>query len=181
MIATNKTVIDKEKSFKDLVNRTRKQHLYKSGLIPLIFIGSIIILISGFESSDEDSIAVGIAALIIGLIYVIYNLITFLRIPKKVYKQNKIVCDYGMTYEYKFKEHSIIVTCIQFDKTNKLEYKYDSVKKILEYDDRYEIVLKENYILFIYKNGFDKDMEQFFIKNLSINKKKIKDKTKKKD
>lgn len=181
MIATNKTVIDKEKSFKDLVNRTRKQHLYKSILIPLIFIGGIIILVNGLKNYDEDSIATGIAGLIIGLIYVIYNLITFLRIPKKVYKQNKIVCDYGMTYEYKFKEHSIMVSCIQFDKTNKLEYKYDSIKKVVEFDDRYEIVLKENFILFIYKNGFDKDMEQFFIKNLSINKKKIKDKTKKKD
>ena len=181
MIATNKTIIDKEKSFKDLVNRTRRQHIYKSILIPLIFAGGIIMLISGLNSSEEDSIAAGIAALIIGAIYLIYNLITFLRIPKKVYKQNKIVCDYGMTYEYKFKEHSILVACIQFDKTNKLEYKYDSVKKVVEYDDRYEIVLKEDYILFIYKNGFDNDMEKFFVKNLKLNKKKIKDNRKKKD
>ena len=43
----------------------------------------------------------------------------------------------------------------------------------------YELRLENYEILYVYKTGFEnKKMIEFFIKNLSINKKKIKNKTK---
>ena len=91
-----------------------------------------------------------------------------------MYKQNQEACDAGMIYEYTFKEQSFQVKVISDTKTTKIPYKYDSVKKVLAYENRYEIRLPDNQILFIYKSGFENaKMEEFFLKNLQKNKKKV--------
>ena len=58
---------------------------------------------------------------------------------------------------------------------------YDYGKsKVYEYDDLYELVFDGYEVLYVLKNGFENErMIEFFIKNLTINKKKIKNRMKK--
>ena len=56
----------------------------------------------------------------------------------------------------------------------------DEIKKILEYEDGYELKLSTDQILFVKKDGFSSPrMIEYFVKNLTLNKKKIKSKIKK--
>lgn len=180
MVVYNKTVLDKDEVFTSLVRITRRSQLGKFILSTVILVCGLLILLLGYLRDDASTVTFGYVFFAFSLVYYCLAGIAVLRAPKKVYKQNQEVCDSGMTYEYTFKEQSFQVKVISEGKTTKLPYKYDSVKKVLAHNQFYEIRLPENQVLFVHKSGFESPkMEEFFLKNLQKNKKKIKLKTKK--
>lgn len=174
MVIYNTTVVNKEDTFKSLVKTTRKGLISKYVLAIIILIFGIILLAYGFLTSDTSFTGMGYVFLVFGVAYISLNTYSWIKTPKKVFEVNKEVCQYGMTYEYTFKEQSFQVVAICIDKKTKLPYTYDVVKKIYEYEDLYEFILTERKILYINKNGFEsKKHEELFIKTVQKNKKKI--------
>lgn len=177
MIVYNKTVLEKEKAFASLVKTTRKSQTGKFLLSTVILLCGIGLLVYGYAYDTESYINIGYIFLVFSIVYYGFGLVSFLRVPKLVYKRNQDICDNGMTYNYTFKEQSFQVNASSLGKTTKFFYKYDDLKKVLEYEDCYEFRLADNQILFIYKTGFDSSrMEEFFIRTLEKHKKKIRKK-----
>ncbi len=177
MVVHNKTNLDKEEMLSSLIKTTKKGQLGKFIISTIIFLCAILLIIYGHMAKESNYLMVGYMFLAFSMVYYGIGLFTILRIPKKVLKQNKEAYEQGVIYDYTFKEQSFQVNVISLGKKTKLPYKYNDIKKILEYENRYEFRLSENLVLFIYKNGFDNPkMEEFFLKNLQKNKKKIKNK-----
>lgn len=177
MVVYNKTVIDKEEVLSSLVKITRMGQLSRFILSTIILLCGLPLAIYGHISSDSNYTMVGYVFLAFAVVYYGMSIFTVVQAPKKVYKQNKDICDYGMTYNYVFKEQSFQVQLSSMGKNKKLPYKYSDVKRIYEYEDKYEFRLVENQVLFVYKIGFENERyEDFFRKNLLKNKKKIRNK-----
>ena len=174
MIVNNTTTITKDEAIALLVYETKRTHYRKFVLLSVLFVCGLVILINGLISSVSAYITMGSLFLAICLVYSLMIFVNIKKTTKQVIKNNEEICNNGVTYNYKFKEQSIHVTCLSNNKINKVEYKYDFVKKVTEYKDRYKINLKDHMILFVNKDGFDNKLEEFFIKNLEKNKKKIK-------
>lgn len=177
MIVYNKTVLEKEKAFASLVKTTRKSQTGKFLLSTVILLCGIGLLAYGYAYNNQSYTGIGYVFFVFSLVYYAFSLVSFLRALKLVYKKNQDICDNGITYDYTFKEQSFQVNAASSGKTTKLFYKYEDVKKVLEYKECYEFRLSDNQILFIYKNGFkDAKMEEFFMRNLDKKKKKIRKK-----
>ena len=89
-------------------------------------------------------------------------------------RTNKDIIEYGVTYNYKFREQSIELNVNVNGKKSKGSYQYSEFKKIEEYDDRYILRLKDGDLVYVLKSGFENErMIQFFVKNVSLNKLKI--------
>ncbi|MBE6137559.1 MAG: hypothetical protein E7176_04105 [Erysipelotrichaceae bacterium] len=174
MVVYNKTELNKEEVFASLVRQTRRQQLSKFILSAIVLICGLILTIYGSLNEDSNYAGVGYALLAFGMMYLVLAIITIIKAPKNVSKQNEEILNDAMIYDYTFKEHSFQVNITTGGKITKLPYKYENIKKLYEYENRYELKLTDNLILFIYKNGFTAERaEEFFKKNLSINKKKI--------
>lgn len=175
MVVYNKTNVDKDIMLNSLVKATKRTQLPRLVLSSIILACGIPFVIYGHIANQSDYLAMGYAFIAISVIYYWIAIMAINKAGKNVYEKNKDVVENGIVYNYQFKEQSFNVTVITGNKTNKLPYKYDAVKKIYEFEDRYEFRLKDNQVLFINKSGFEslKHVE-FFLKNLSKNKKKIK-------
>ncbi|MGM9969360.1 MAG: YcxB family protein [Anaeroplasma sp.] len=175
MIATNITEITSEEAIKILCISTRKNYLKKYILSIVLMVCGIPVTLVGYFNDQTFQFTMGTLFIAISIVYTIINSISLVKIPKYVMSQNEDICKNGVIYEYKFKEQSINVVCKSANKTNKLNYEYSDVKKIVEEEDKYILYLKEYMILYVYKSGFEnKKMEEFFVINLQKNKKKIK-------
>lgn len=174
MVVYNKTILDKDEVFDSLVAQTRKSQIKKFILTGIIIACAIFLLIYGYSQEDSNYISVGFIFLFFALFYLIMSIVSFVKAPKSVQAQNEAILSDSMTYDYTFKEQSFQVNITAGGKITKIPYKYENIKRVYEYDSRYEIKLIDNLILFVYKNGFTQEKAlEFFIKNLSINKKKI--------
>lgn len=179
MIVYNKTELTKDEAFESLVKETRSSYMYRFILGIIVTLCGIGLLFFGYLNKQNDYIVVGYLFLVFGLLYFLMSIYAILKAPKKVYLKNKEICDNGITYNYTFKEQSFEVLVISNDKKNKLPYKYYDIKKIKEYEDKYQFNLKSRLILYVKKSGFENQkMEEFFKKNVAINKIKIKNKIK---
>lgn len=172
MIAENVTNLNPDRAFNILLSTTRKNINKRYFHSLMVLIAGIAIFIIGFHS-QKLYISFGAVFIAIAIVYAVYNFICYVRAKKNVLIQNKEICENGISYNYKFKEQSIQILTTEGTKKNKLEYKYDSVKKVFEYDDYYEIKLKGYEVLYVFKSGFAYKGEDAFKINLNKNKKKI--------
>lgn len=179
MIVNNTTFVDKEKAFQTLV-RTGKKNIYTKYIFAFIMlIIGVILLVFGIILNESLYSTCGSLFAAFGVAYIIVNIINIIKLPKKIIANNKEICENGITYNYKFKEQSIYVECKTLNRTAKATYNYKDLKKVYEYDDLYELVFDGYEVLYVLKNGFENErMIEFFIKNLTINKKKIKNRMK---
>lgn len=180
MIVYNNTKLEKEEALSNLIKQAKYQHIYKFITSSIVLLCGIGILIYGYVANDKIYEITGYLFLAFGLALVLYTIYTFVKIPKAVVKTNQEICEYGADYSFTFKEQSFQVVIVSNSKKLKYSYKYTDIKKILEYSNKYIFKLADNYVLYIFKNGFESPKaEEFFRRNLSINKKKIVDKRKK--
>lgn len=179
MIVYNKTELTKEEAFESLVKETRGSYFYRFILGAIVTICGIGILLVGYIQADTDYITVGYLFLVFGLLYFLMSIYAIVKAPKKVYLKNKEICEKGITYNYTFKEQSFEVLVQTSERKNKLPYKYFDLKGIKEFEDKYQFNLKSRLILYVKKSGFENQkMEEFFRKNVTKNKIKIKNKMK---
>lgn len=176
MIAENRTTLTPDNAFNILLSTTRKninKRYIHAAVIALA--GIMIILIAVFSDSSKGLyMTFGSVFVAIAIAYCIYNFRSNVKAKNQVLKNNKEICENGITYNYKFKEQSIQILCFEGQKRARLEYKYDTLKKTIETDDYYELRFKGYEVLYVFKSGFNtpKD-EEFFRINLGKNKKKI--------
>ncbi len=181
MIVYNQSQISAEQVTKILVRQTRKNQISKFVLSILVLISGISVLAYGYYNSESTYIGVGYAFFTFGIVYLAFSIYSVAGALKKVKKMNPDSCEKGILYEYNFKEQSIQGKAILSGKTTKFEYKYTEAKRIAEYEGYYEFFFKPDNELIVLKSGFEsKRMEEFFVRNVKKNNKKIKDKTAKK-
>lgn len=175
MVVNNKTEITSEEATKLLIKSSRNEYYKKYFFSIFLVAAGIPIMIIGFTSNNTIYISFGAIFIAFAIVLTIFNLISMHKIPKVVKEKNADICENGITYDMKFKEHSAIVIASSNGRHNKYEYSYDLLKKIYEYPDKYELKFQSNITLYVDKNGFnDKKMEEFFRKNVTTTKKKIK-------
>lgn len=174
MIVENTTVLTGDEAHKMMVKSSKPIELYRIILLALITSCGLFMAINGAITKDNTYATFGSIFVALAIVYIISIFISKKRLPKTVYEKNKEVCDLGIKYTYKFKEQSIMLKCETPIKSFKIEYKYSEIKKVLEFDDGYQLNLSTDQILYVKKDGFESPrMIEYFIKNLSINKKKI--------
>ncbi len=174
MVVHNKTTLTNEEAFDALLKETRSNYFFRFILSAVVTVFGLVILLYGYIQEDSNYIITGYLFLIFGLLYFAMSIYATLSAPKKVRMRNQEICENGITYNYTFKEQSFEVVAITSERKNKLPYKYYDVKKIKEFEDKYQINLKSRFILYVKKSGFENEkMEQFFKKNITINKLKI--------
>lgn len=179
MIVENTTILSGDEAHKMMVKSSKPVELYRIILLILIAGCGLFMAINGAITKDASYTTMGSIFVAVAIVYTISIAVSKKRLPKKIYENNKEVCDLGIKYNYKFKEQSIMLKCETPTKSFKIEYKYSEIKKILEYEDGYLLKLSTDQILYVKKEGFESPrMIEFFIKNIKINKKKIIDKRK---
>ena len=175
MVVYNKTSISKDDAI-TMLNKSTKIEYMKKFVFPLLMLSAgLPIMIYGLVTKDAIYISFGGVFIAFAIVLTVYNFIQFLKIPKVVIEKNKEVCEYGVLYDYRIKEHSIFFIATTNNKNIKGEYGYNSLKKIYEYPTKYELKFSDNVTLYVNKEGFqDKKMEEFFRKNIQTSKRKIK-------
>lgn len=179
MISKNLTVITKDKALKNLVKAARKNTLSKFLLSIVILALGIVIMISGISSNNNLYSGLGVFFVACSLMYFVMASITYKNAPKDILKSNPDLNEGDLNYNFLFREGYIEVVVVNNIRKNNLRYEYNQVKFVNEYEDRYDILLKEHLILFVDKKGFTGEKsEEFFKINLDKNKIKIKNKIK---
>ncbi len=174
MVVNNKTSITSDEAFELLNRSAKREYIKKYYFVIFLVVAGIPILTLGLIKKDNIYTIFGSAILAIAVAYIIYNTIYMKKIPKVVKEKNYEVCTSGVTYEYKFKEHSVILNAKSGFKNSKYEYSYTTLKKIYEYENRYELKFQNNVTIYVDKSGFEnKRMEEFFRHNIELSKKKI--------
>ena len=176
MVAENKTILNPDNAYNILLSTTRKninKRYIHAGIIALAGIMIIAIALAN-EKSRALYLSFGAVFVAIAIAYSIYNFTCFIKAKRKVFETNKEICENGVTYNYKFKEQSIQIFCFDGQKKSKLEYKYDNLKKVYEFEEYYELRFKGYEVLYVFKSGFnDPKHEEFFRINIGKNKKSI--------
>lgn len=174
MIVNNRTVITGEEATKLLVTSSKKDYIKKFYFAIFLVVAGVPIMTYGLINKDYLYVTFGAVFIAMALVFTLFNVISLKKIPKMVKEKNANVCEYGVTYDYKFKEHSVMITATSNNKSTKYEYGYDSLKKIYEYSDKYELRFQGNLTLYVDKSNFsEKKMEEFFRHNICTSKKKI--------
>ena len=192
MVVKNNTTISGDK-MKQLLTFSAKRSIYKRLIMSAVVIifGFGVFLYSILEHIGQVSMSILIFAALfmaIGIAYLIMSLLQFKSLPKKLYKENQLLCDNGCNYTYTFKENSMRCVNNVNGQVTKFDYDYTNLKAIYEYKDRYELRFADDMVAYVFKNGFSEPkMEEFFVSNVSINhsvkedsKKRIRIKIKKK-
>ena len=111
----------------------------------------------------------------IGVAFVIYVIVDLKMMRKRVEKNNPEIIKTGILYNFTFKENSVSIEAKIGEKNKNLKYSYMYLKGIYEYNDGYEIIFNESDSIYVLKSGFESEkMEEFFRKNITTTKKKIK-------
>jgi len=183
MISKNVTILNKELVLANLVKATRKNTIPKFALAFIILVLGIVVMVTGITTNNTLYTILGAFFVACSIFYFVLAIITFIRAPKDLLKSNPELLEGDISFNYLFKEGSIEVTSLSKNNKKKInKYPYDQLKKIFEYKDRYEILLKESQILFVLKDGFKEEKsEEIFKYNLEKNKKQIKSKIKEMD
>ena len=176
MVVYNNTTVAGCELKNSFIKNARKNAVLKSLAFFILPFFCIYLLVT--SDGIETTIA-GIIFLVIDLVALIFSILQFINVPKYIEKQNPYVnCD-EILYKYTFKEQSFILEITTDKKKMKGEYSYPNIKKVLSDDKRYKLIMKDNVVFYIDKNGFtiDKGIE-FFLKDLQLHKVKIIDKNK---
>ena len=175
MVVYNKTSITSEEAEKILVKSTKIDYSKKFLFALFLIAAGVPIMVLGFANNNTIYITFGAIFIAFAIVLTGFNLVQFTKIPKVVREKNQEACEYGVNYDFRFKEHSVYLIVSANDRKNKYEYTYDQLKRIYEYEDKYEIKFVNNVTLYVDKAGFEnKKMEEFFRKNIQTSKKKIK-------
>ena len=172
MVVENVSNISGEMAFEALYSSIKqgnnKKYIYA---LVILVIGAGILMYGIFSAQSMWLTAGGIfAAFGVGLI--LYNLVMSFRAPKDIRKNNKEIVENGVIYTYRFREQGVDLQINCNGKRSKGTYLYSDFKRIFEYNDRFEMKLKDGDVLFVIKSGFTNDrMIEFFRKNVTLNKK----------
>ncbi len=179
MISKNTSIITKDLVFNNLVKSARKNTISRFILAFVILVFGIIILVSGIIANDNLYTILGSVFSATSFLYFGLAINAIIKAPKDIEKGNPEINEGDINYNYLFKEQSIEVSISNKARKKNLKYTYDSLKKVYEYQDRYELYFKEQQMLFVYKDGFKEEKsEEVFKINLEKNKKIIKNKIK---
>lgn len=183
MVIQNKTVLSGKEVYSSLLKTSRKAFMSKfifTGVLTLIGLITVILVLS--TNNATDSLVIGFMFLTIAILYGAMALISFGRLPSKIKKQNFEIVQNGMINKFTFKEESFQLTTVSGDKSEKYEYRYEELKKIVEEDQQILFYLSASTMLFCKKDGFStpKEMDVFFY-GLSKHKIKIKKKLSEKE
>lgn len=175
MIVNNNTNITSDEAYSLLIKSSKLEYAKKYIFNSFIFIVGIPILVVGLVTKNTMYIVFGSIFVAFSLVLCGFNTVSMIKIPKMVKEKNAEVCEYGISYSYRFKEHSVILIAKSNDRQTKYEYSYTTLKRITEYSDKYQLRFQDSLTLYVYKSGFENQkMEEFFRKNISTSKKKIK-------
>lgn len=175
MVVENKSVISKEKAYESLYASSKrnlvKRYIYAL-LLVVVGIGIIVYSLLVKSESQSSMIVFGGTFTALGIAVAVYTLISIIKAPKDIRKQNPSICEYGVTYEYRFREQGCDLVLNINGKKSKGTYPYTEFKKVYEYEDSFEIRLASSQVLYALKEGFQNErMIEFFKKNLQTNKK----------
>jgi len=168
MVVNNVTELDKNECYKVILSSTKTEYIKKSYLIILFSVFGLIIMIMGFPMNQTPYIVMGAALTAMALVYLVVTIVNIKRFPKMIKKNNRELTEYGIKYQYKFKEESVEIVCQTLDKVNKLKYSYANLKKIYEYNDLFLLLFNDTNIIYVKKSGFDDEkMMSFYKKNIT--------------
>ena len=175
MIVQNKTSLSGEEAKKILIRSATKTFDSKYIFAAIVLIFGIAILIFGIVREETPLLIFSAIFAAIAVGYIVLIFVGKRKGPKEVIKNNEDICTNGVTYQYKFHENSLKVEVSTFGgKAKRIEYEYEEIKFITEYDDGYELQF-ENVMLYVSKDGFENErMIEFFFKNMRLHKKKLK-------
>lgn len=182
MVIQNKTVLSGEEVYQSLLKASKKNYRFKFIFCAVLAVISVVILLLSMVSSNQaDNLVIGFAFLIITVLYLLVTLISFFRIPAKLRKTNESILQQGIQNDFTFKEESFSLITHSADKTEKYEYTYSNLNKIVELEEVILFNLSATEIFICKKNGFKtpKEMDVFFY-GLSKHKIKVKKKMKQK-
>ncbi|MDE6241672.1 MAG: hypothetical protein K2M08_04520 [Anaeroplasmataceae bacterium] len=178
MIIKNVTYLTSEEAIEEIAEFSKK-YFYKkyifSGILAIL--GGIIIGIVSAQGNSVDTMVIGILFLSFAAILTLINTYSIVTIKKRVKKKNPKIVEYGMLSTFTFKEESFSLQVKVGEKVSKLEYPYNALKKIIEYDEKICFIIGENDFYICKKENFasKKEMEIFFY-GLAKHKTKIKKK-----
>ena len=174
MIAINNTNFTSDEAYNIIYKSVSKEALKRLILPLVIFLCSIPIIIIGAVFNQTSSIALGCLFLAVSVLYLIYSLIKYKKLPNVIKNNNEDICNYGARYTYKFKEQSVDVSVNITGKSKTVNMKYQNLKRIIEFKDYYELMFGEEDSIFVLKSGFENEkMEEVFRHNITLNKRKI--------
>lgn len=175
MIVENKTVLDGNKVRDDLVNATKKSFISRWVTIGLLFVLTILLVISAIAEEKYENFFVAAIFLFFDIYYLVKGIKVYKSIPQKIEEENKFLINNIITYHFKLKEQSFLLFAIVNEFNRRLEYKYEDIIKIYEYHNRYEFKLKDNTYLYLFKDSYITEKgDEFFRKTLKQNKVKVK-------
>lgn len=175
MIVKNTTILSAEKATEILIRNTVKDYKKKYLYLGVILLIGISTLIIGLAFQETNAITMGAIFLAVGVGFFIYTIIELKRVKPRVIKNNPEVTTTGISFNYTFRENSVTISAKIGDKTKNIKYTYQELKAIKEYSDGYEVVFNQSESIYVLKEGFESPkMEEFFRKNITTTKKKIK-------
>ena len=177
MIIKNTTVLTGEEAIHETAVFGRKTY-YKKFIFPsiLMVLGVIVIIIT-FQSDSRTSLLMGALFLVFSSFLCFMNLYAICTIKKRTKKKNPKLLELGMKNEFIFKEESFSLCVTVGTKSSKLEYPYQNIKSIVEYEDKILFLISENEFYSCKKDSFasQKELDLFFY---GLNKHQIKIKNK---
>ena len=178
MVINNKTVLSGDEATLMLSQSAAKEFKSRYLFIILVLACGVFTLIIGMISYSSLFTVFGASIAALAIAYFIFTLIQVKKLPKKVILNNKEICENGVSYDYNFKEHSVTLFATipnTNSKPKRSDIKYETLNKIYEFKDLYELRFSEGKILYVYKSGFESDKyEEIFRKNIQTKKLKIK-------
>lgn len=178
MVIKNITKLTGEEAIEEITKYARKYYYKKyifSGILAIL--GAIVIGIVASQGNSIDTMVIGLLFLSFALVLILINTYSILTLKKRTYKKNPQIVEHGMTNSFTFKEESFFLQVKIGDKISKVEYPYNTLKKIIEYDDKICFIIGDNDFYICKKENFSslKEMEIFFY-GLEKHKTKIKKK-----
>ena len=175
MVVQNKTSLSGDEAKKILIRSASKSFDSKYIFASVVLVFGIAILIFGIVRQETPLLIFSAIFAFIAVGYIFLIFVGKRKGPKEVIKNNEDICTNGVTYQYRFHENSLKVDVSTFGgKSKRIEYEYEEIKTITEYEDGYELQF-ENVMLYVSKDGFESErMIDFFFKNIKLHKKKLK-------
>ncbi len=163
MVVKNETILDKDECYDMMLKSTKKDYISKSYLIIFMFIAGLVIMIVGLSMQQDTTnnkllfTITGAIFIALGLAYLGVTAFNIYRIPKLIKSKNRDLCEYGIKYDFSFKEESVELVCKTLDKVSRQKISYTNLKKIYEYDDLFIMIYKDGTYLYVKKDGFSEE------------------------
>lgn len=165
MIIKNLTILTGEEAIIDIITAQRKAYAKKYIFaVVLLILGLFAITILAIQGNGIDAMVVSLLFIFLGLIFAAINTYNILTLRKKTIKNNQKILEYGISYTFIFREESFSLIIKSGSTTNKMEYSYFDLKKIIEREATIDFVFADNNYYSCKKDSFTspKELEQFF-------------------